>query len=629
MQINPKPTLDNLGGKGYHLEFLKEICNVPEFFVIKFDASEEVDNEEVQKKILDFYKERQFGLVSVRSSATIEDGAVASFAGMFDSVLNVKEDGLIQAIREVVISAEGLRVIEYCRLKGIDYSKITMRVIVQRMIDSRISGVCFTKTPNSDNQMAIEACLGLGEALVSGRVTPDKYVVNRTTLSLEDVSISYQNTMLGKNEYVEVPFYKGSVQKATNEQIRDLSKTSLEIEKTLQFYGADIEWAIEGNTLYILQARPVTFASEIEENGTSLPSIENYQMTFKVAGLPFMFADLLCHGFGYLHPLFICSDGNFLQYFTNAKMQYAANYGHNWLSAEDGFDEYEKKFTDFHETSFAKLVKVISNELNTDNTKHFFEIIYEYFVFYSKMDFQFTNTVYLYAAENPTIAENLKKLSTFKDIARVWINNVSIDDDCCLNKLLSQISEKFGVSVDALGLYKMSEMISLFDNKKVEDKELNERASSSIVMFDGKSIRYVCADEAIKYVNEVREIEKIRAKADIIGQVANKGNDKYVAGKVRLINVDYANLSEMGKAIEEMIAGEILISEFTAPELMAACSKAKAIVTDLGGMLSHAAIISRELGIPCIVGTAHASRSLKNSDNIEIDLDTGAVKKIR
>lgn len=82
----------------------------------------------------------------------------------------------------------------------------------------------------------------------------------------------------------------------------------------------------------------------------------------------------------------------------------------------------------------------------------------------------------------------------------------------------------------------------------------------------------------------------------------------------------------MEKAIEKMNKGEILVSESTAPELMAACTKAKAIITDMGGMLSHAAIVSRELGIPCIVGTVHASRSLKDGDNIKIDLDTGNIE---
>jgi phosphoenolpyruvate synthase/pyruvate phosphate dikinase len=74
--------------------------------------------------------------------------------------------------------------------------------------------------------------------------------------------------------------------------------------------------------------------------------------------------------------------------------------------------------------------------------------------------------------------------------------------------------------------------------------------------------------------------------------------------------------------------GEILVSEFTAPELMAACKKAKAIITDMGGMLSHAAIISRELNIPCLVGTGNATRTLKTGDLVQIDFHLGLVTRL-
>lgn len=560
MEINPKSTLDNLGGKGYNLNLLKDICDVPEFFVIKFDNFQEIEDEEIQKEILNYYKEKQFDLVSVRSSATVEDSKQASFAGMFDSVLNVNETNLIDAIQKVIKSVKGNRVIEYCKTKGIDYSKVGMRVVVQKMVISRVSGVCFTRTPESNKIMMIEACLGLGEVLVSGRVTPDNYIIDKNTLGVDDTSIGYQNVMLKNKEYEEVPFNERNSKKLANKEIQELIEVSLRIDSSLGFGGTDIEWAIENNKLYILQARAITFESKSQEKEELLPSIQNYQLTFKVTGLDFMFADLLCRGFGYLHPLFICHDGYFLQYFTNEKMQYAANYGYDWLSAKNGYDEYKKEFTNFHESSFKILEEILENEITSEKIKQFFEIIYQYFIFYSKNDFQFTNTTYLYADKNPIISENLQKLSAFK------------------------------------------------------------------VMYDGQNIKYVCGEKAVEYISNVKKFEQSQLKNELSGQVANKGIEKEVIGKVKIINVNYSDFSEMEKAIEEMNKGEILVSESTAPELMVACTKAKAIVTDMGGMLSHAAIVSRELGIPCIVGTVHASRSLKDGDNIKIDLDTGNIE---
>jgi pyruvate,water dikinase len=77
-----------------------------------------------------------------------------------------------------------------------------------------------------------------------------------------------------------------------------------------------------------------------------------------------------------------------------------------------------------------------------------------------------------------------------------------------------------------------------------------------------------------------------------------------------------------------MVKGEILVTEFTAPELISACRKAKAIVTDIGGLLSHAAIVSRELNIPCLVGTHNAAKILKTGDEVAIDFEIGIVNKI-
>ena len=258
MQINPTLTLENLGGKGYHLNLLQQICTVPEFFVICFDSVEETEDGNIQKRILEYYVERKLELVSVRSSATVEDGADSSFAGMFDSVLNVGKDALIDAIKKVVNSVKGQRVVDYCKLKEIDYSRVGMRVVVQKMIESRVSGVCFTKTPDSNEQMVIEACFGLGEALVSGKITPDNYIIDRNTLNIENVSIGFQKIMLKNNDYEEVPFHKKNAKKLTDAEIKELAKVALEIEDNLKYKAVDIEWAFEKDKLYILQARVFT-----------------------------------------------------------------------------------------------------------------------------------------------------------------------------------------------------------------------------------------------------------------------------------------------------------------------------------------------------------------------------------
>lgn len=551
---------------------------------------------------------------AIRSSAGVEDGVTDSWAGQFDSFLDVQADDIPDYIKRCWASMYGVRAIKYGMSISSAKEELSFSVIVQQMIKGDYSGIAFSVDPNdfNDKHIRIEAVSGTGESAVSGQETP--YAV-----------------VMGKDDGVIIKRIFGSQGRIELVRPSILRRLMDEVKKIESLYGrpVDIEWTVKDTNVYILQARPITIhEGYVEKKESTLPDILDYELTFKVSGLGFMFADLLCRGFGYLHPLFICSDGEFLQYFTNERMEYAARYGYRWLSTQEGFIEYKNRFTKFHEETYVRLRDIVNSNFTVDDVKAFFDFVYEYFVFYSKMDFQFTNLTYLYANENPIIAENLRRIAEFKDIARVWINSVSIDDDCLLNELLRKICERFDVESDDLSSYKISEIISLFAGDKVAKDILMNRVTNSIAYTDGQALKYAWGKEAEEYVQQVKRVYAIQATADIIGQVANKGEERYVVGEVVVINVDYGNIELMEQSIINMKSGNILVSEFTAPELIGACNKARAIITDLGGMLSHAAIVSRELKIPCIVGTGHASRSLKNGDKVKIDVMLGTVEKM-
>ena len=552
---------------------------------------------------------------AVRSSGGMEDGVSESWAGQFDSFLDIHAEDVPTYIKHCWASMFNLRAIRYGS-KIIKSGNIPpFSVVVQKMITGDFSGIAFSIDPVGDNtsHVRIEAVAGAGDKIVDGKEIPYSVVLGR------------EDGLILKRTFGS----QGRVELIPPSILQELMETVLKIE---QLFNApiDVEWTIKGNEIYILQARPITVSQTLRKKSDIdvLPDILDYQLTFKVTGLGFMFADLLCHGFGYLHPLFICNNGEFLQYFTNERMEYAARYGHRWLSTPGGFSEYKQEFISFHKKSFSQLEVISSGDLSGDSLQQFFELIYQYFIRYSKMDFQFTNLTFLYANENPVIAKSLEDIAEFKDIARVWINDVSIDDDCLLNKMLSRLFEQFSVSLEDLRYYKISELADLFAGKTVSVDELENRKKSSIALSDGQKIQYFIGESADIFVDRVRAIEESQVSATIVGQVANRGEERYVTGVVRVINVDYSNFEQMEKEIASMNHGEILVSEFTSPELMIACEKAKAIITDLGGMLSHASIVSRERGIPCVVGTGHVSRSLKNGDNVKIDLDLGIVELI-
>ncbi len=210
-------------------------------------------------------KHKKEVLVAVRSSATAEDLGGASFAGQQATYLNIKgKDKLIEAVKKDWASLYTARAIYYREKEGFDHSKVLIAVVVQKMVQSDISGIMFTANPVTNNldEITIEAGFGLGEALVSGEVNPDLYIVDKKTMTIKHKEIHKQDIMIvrdenGTTKTVEVPEHLKEVQKMDDDLIIELAKYGLTIER---HYGKpmDIEWAVEKGKIYIVQARPIT-----------------------------------------------------------------------------------------------------------------------------------------------------------------------------------------------------------------------------------------------------------------------------------------------------------------------------------------------------------------------------------
>lgn len=197
------------------------------------------------------------GFCAVRSSGTLEDGLEQSFAGMFESYLNVTELQVCEFVKKCYASTYSQR------LQSYDCSNQSIAVIVQEMVQSSISGVVFTANPINGNkqEMVIESCRGLGEILVSGEITPDLYVVSKLTQKVLKKNRGTQNKMLALQDGVNklIPFDNSSSRYLlSDEQIIDLILISFEIESKFR-YECDIEWCYDQNyNLKILQTRPIT-----------------------------------------------------------------------------------------------------------------------------------------------------------------------------------------------------------------------------------------------------------------------------------------------------------------------------------------------------------------------------------
>ncbi len=201
--------------------------------------------------------------VAVRSSATAEDLADASFAGQQDSFMNVKGNTeLLNNIKKCFSSLFTARATYYRHKKGFEHAKVSLAVVVQDMVDSDKSGVIFSKDPsyNSDN-VHIEAVWGLGEGIVSGKITPDIYAVNRE-LEVLDKKIADKKIALTRNSggnKIEVKLKEeiSNSQVLKQHEIKKLADIAIKLEEHFK-KPQDIEFAIERGEIYIVQTRPVT-----------------------------------------------------------------------------------------------------------------------------------------------------------------------------------------------------------------------------------------------------------------------------------------------------------------------------------------------------------------------------------
>ncbi|MEK7496713.1 MAG: PEP/pyruvate-binding domain-containing protein [Patescibacteria group bacterium] len=219
---------------------------------------------DLQIEILSEFKKLKSKFVAVRSSATAEDSSTASWAGELESYLNTTEKNLLGRVRECWSSLFTPRAIFYRREKKLHRAKVSVAVVVQVMVQSEISGIAFTVHPvtKDRNQMIIEAGYGLGEAIVSGQITPDAYVIGKKNFDLLDINVSEQSRALygkpgGGNVWKNFTKVQGSKQKLTGKQILELAKICVNIEKHYKF-PCDIEWAFQKGKFYITQSRPIT-----------------------------------------------------------------------------------------------------------------------------------------------------------------------------------------------------------------------------------------------------------------------------------------------------------------------------------------------------------------------------------
>ncbi|MDO8521770.1 MAG: PEP/pyruvate-binding domain-containing protein [bacterium] len=256
---------------------------------------------DIAREIKSAFKKLGAKYVAVRSSATAEDSTSTAWAGQLDTFLNTTEENLLENVQKCWASLFTPRAIFYRFEKGMHGQKISVAVVIQKMIQSEVSGIAFSVHPVTEdrNQLIIEAGFGLGEAIVSGQVTPDSYVVEKNPRRIIDKNITVQprslvragsnskaNYMLIRankhivgekindgppsrkasagepNEWRELSEKEGQKPTLRDEQVFELTDLVLKLESHYGF-PVDVEWAYEQGEFYIMQSRPITTLSPL------------------------------------------------------------------------------------------------------------------------------------------------------------------------------------------------------------------------------------------------------------------------------------------------------------------------------------------------------------------------------
>ncbi len=233
---------------------------------------------DLKKQIKENYKlllDGKKGFVAVRSSATAEDLPDASFAGQQDTYLNVKDEkDLFDKIRKCWASLFNARAISYREKQGYSHEDVKLAVVVQKMVNSEYSGIMFTVDPhNGAKNIIVEGIYGLGEAVVGGEVTPDTFQIDKSKMAITKKRISKQTWKYvrgpqGGAVKEDIPQDLQKVQKITDAKILEVAEIGRQVEIHYN-RPMDMEWCIEDDKVYLVQARPITaIGSGSEEKST-------------------------------------------------------------------------------------------------------------------------------------------------------------------------------------------------------------------------------------------------------------------------------------------------------------------------------------------------------------------------
>ncbi len=601
---------------------------------------------DIAQDIQENFAELGAEFVAVRSSATAEDGAENAWAGQLDSYLNTTEDQLLEKVQHCWASLFTPRAIFYRFEKGLHQQKISVAVVVQKMVESEISGIAFSVHPVTEdyNQLIIEAGFGLGEAIVSGSITPDSYVVEKEPRNILDINVATQTRGLyraqnGGNEWRNIPEPQASSQVLTQEQILELSEIILGIEKHYDF-PCDIEWAFEKEKFYIVQSRPITTLQKNDKaSGDNIIEFINshkFRKQFVYSFIPTATQTFLpvstfeATNYGYVEnplmeklgieklPSFIVTlkdgyedweDGNMQKITKNEDIAFIVQ------ECAAIMKKHAPVVAEFLQKDYAKVDDAELAEILKKSNAILKEVCHRQ-IFLIRDFIETKNPAYI-----QTLPELRIEITAFVDKFYVLCD-----------RILTSLADRFEEIPWKTFLYATTaEIIDLLQGSMTVEEFAKIYQRHLAFVFDGKNLSIITDNSIISTISDTLEKQQRDRQNEIADKQLEmiKGNPAFGGyAKGEVVKITEAQQRNMDAVLQDK-KDYILVISMTRPEFIPYLKNCKAIITDEGGITCHAAIVSRELKIPCIIGTKIATQVLQDGDLVEVDADRGVVRIIK
>lgn len=559
--------------------------------------------------------------VSVRSSATCEDGTASAWAGQLDTFLDVAPNDVATHVKACWLSIYHPRALAYGVAHGYGHNQFGVAVVVQQMISSEVSGIGFSVHPvtQEPDLRLIEACFGLGEAIVSGAIVPDQFVVRRGAAEIVEATRGDQRRGLFLEADRPEPEWRelgqrGAEAKLTDAQVLEYARLLDQIEAHYGF-PVDTEWAWQEERFHVLQSRPITtLAKEYREAivDTSEPWCRGMRRP-----LSLLEASIIAHWADSRH-----SGGDFGFHADRfLAIEDAAGLTNMFFGAR-AFEASAEHIRTLERTDRARLVTLLECGLEIYRRGHeqieqgesfasFDEAaerlveIGRYTTSFPAMTLMALEAGHIADPRVCELAEQLRSHSLYPPF---------------VGKLLDPMVETWAAELGFSAPSRAPQLVT-WRELHLGSVDLGTLDSRHARVQEGYRFVYqVLADEErVDFVSEtgyliMREVgqRQLTPPDDpdcISGMGAWPGVHR---GRARVV----LSSEPEGYELED---GDVLVSIQSNPNLMPLLRHAGAIVTDDGGVACHAGIICRELKIPTLIGTGRATSVIRDGDLVEVD----------